>query len=459
MARDTSVALRSSLESIDWIGDANAANKTVCALCQRSFHFLRRRHICRVCQSGFCKQCLSKKPPSKSALSGTFAKCCLECAAQQSAPATPQEVEEESSEAIEERRRLEVLHTALDAISLRRNAFQHGLDALCQFAANAFKSEIVAVTFMEANVHVFQAAVGLRQLPCLPRSDALCDCVVDSKSLKVCLDLGAAPHFQTNPFVASRDVLFYAGAPILISGCAIGTVCLMAASPRTHWTTVESDLLRSLAYILATQLLHVPAPPLLSPRRCSVPRDCYQPSEVDVRSSAHRSFSRGSATYSPHSRSTSASFMLDPSDWVPNHVRSGCRVCQLKFRFPLRRKHHCRMAVYIRVCLECRTPRALLHSPAFSPKIRLVHGSPADTYPSWAKDDGLQPYAMQRTSILYDNNRKLEALASAFAELVYAPAPYLTPSSDAMGLWMTIGEKEARQTIERHLGELLWPRC
>ena len=258
-----------------------------------------------------------------------------------------------------------MLHTALDVMSLRPEAFQQGLDALCHFAADAFQSPIVAVTFMEANVHVFQAAVGVRNLPCLPRVDALCNVAITSKHLNVrrlaiassCVlhnrfrstsTWRAAPtKYATNSFVMAHGIQFYAGAPILVNDAAIGTVCLMGPSPRRLWTDMETDLLLLLARLVAAELLNVPPIGRLPRRNCATPREMLlRGSEAENNAHARTlSQARTSAMLSPrpHSFSSASSLMLDPRDWVPNHARSGCRVCRRKFSFPFRRKHHCRM--------------------------------------------------------------------------------------------------------------------
>ncbi|EQC42628.1 hypothetical protein, variant [Saprolegnia diclina VS20] len=379
-----------------------------------------------------------------------------------------------------------MLHTALDVMSLRPEAFQQGLDALCHFAADAFHSPIVAVTFMEANVHVFQAAVGVRSLPCLPRADALCNVAITSKHLNVYVDLAAAPtKYATNSFVLAHGVQFYAGAPILVNDAAIGTVCLMGPSPRRQWSDMETDLLLLLARLVAAELLNIPPMGRVPRRNCATPREMLllRGSETENHTAHARTLSqaRTSAMLSPrpHSFSSASSLMLDPRDWVPNHARSGCRVCRRKFSFPFRRKHHCRMcgevvcngcsrlrpfvlplqshSVQIRICSECHVSRPP-DVPTFSPNIRLVHASPtADDYLVFARDDALLSMCpKQRASTMYHNSLEVEKLARAFAELVYAPTAYLTPASDAMGMWMTLPTPEARRTIQHLLSDLLF---
>ena len=115
-------------------------------------------------------------------------------------------------------------------------------------------------------------------------------------------------------------------------------------------------------------------------------------------------------------------------------------------------------SVQIRICSRMPREPATGRTDVLAQTSRLVHASPtADDYLVFARDEALLSMCpKQRASTMYHNSLEVEKLARAFAELVYAPTAYLTPASDAMGMWMTLPTPEARRTIQHLLSDLLF---
>src|SRR5690606_42086037 len=76
---------------------------------------------------------------------------------------------------------------------------------------------------------------------------ATCAHVVGMAEAVVVPDLAKAPRFAANPYLRSKGLRFYAGAPLrLRRGGAIGTLCLLDTEPR-EFSERDMKLLQSMA--------------------------------------------------------------------------------------------------------------------------------------------------------------------------------------------------------------------
>ena len=126
-------------------------------------------------------------------------------------------------------------------------------DAIARLAASQTGCAIAAVSLVDSERQWFKSAVG--PLPReAPRRGAFCDRAIRSADLLVVRDARAKPDFATHGLVAETGVRFYAGAPVLLNGHRLGTVCVMDTTPRR----LDEAAIRGLSDLaeLAGQLLH-----------------------------------------------------------------------------------------------------------------------------------------------------------------------------------------------------------
>jgi diguanylate cyclase (GGDEF)-like protein len=89
-----------------------------------------------------------------------------------------------------------------------------------------------------------------------PREISLCaHAILDPENLTVVDDLVEDARFADNPLVAGgAGVRFYAAAPLVVQGHALGTICVADRSPRSGLTEEQAKALRALARQVVAQL-------------------------------------------------------------------------------------------------------------------------------------------------------------------------------------------------------------
>lgn len=152
------------------------------------------------------------------------------------APAVPED-EAERLRDIEELKALELDSEKLDAITSR--------------LAEAFGVPVSLLNIVDADSQQWRSQVGLPdELAAAgksPRETSICGHVVAEKELLVVEDALKDPRFAKNPFLLEHGIRFYAGAPLETRrGHAIGSLCVIDASPRTV-TDEQRALLSSAA--------------------------------------------------------------------------------------------------------------------------------------------------------------------------------------------------------------------
>lgn len=118
-------------------------------------------------------------------------------------------------------------HHILDTSPDRR------FDLIAESAAHLYQAPIALVTFLDGKRQWFKAAVGLT-LRETPRDVSFCTHALAALDVMVVPDAAHDPRFRDNPLVTGApQVRFYAGAPIITRGYALGTVCVLDRQPRT----------------------------------------------------------------------------------------------------------------------------------------------------------------------------------------------------------------------------------
>lgn len=178
-----------------------------------------------------------------------------------------------------EARRLHELHRhqILDTPPDRR------FDLIAASAARLYQTPIALVTFLDGTRQWFKAAVGLN-LHETPRGVSFCTYALAALDVMVVPDAAHDPRFRDNPFVKSEPyVRFYAGAPIITRGYALGTVCVLDRQPRTL-PAQELWALARLAGLVGELLEHDTAGTPFTP----APRPAHPPAACVVVDAAGR---------------------------------------------------------------------------------------------------------------------------------------------------------------------------
>ena len=119
-------------------------------------------------------------------------------------------------------------------------------DAIARLAASLIGCPIALVSLVDEHRVWFKARVGAK-IHEVPSDAAFCVQALASDEVFVVLDASVDARFAAHPTVAGAPRLrFYAGAPISVAGCRIGTVSVM--SPEVHGLSLrDREVLKDLA--------------------------------------------------------------------------------------------------------------------------------------------------------------------------------------------------------------------
>ncbi|HEY1392239.1 MAG TPA: ATP-binding protein [Methylibium sp.] len=132
------------------------------------------------------------------------------------------------------------------------------LDALAESAARLLGCPAGFITLIDSDQQWIKAGYGLQTATqTLPREISFCTHLVSSQAdvLEV-PDASLDARFADNPFVAGEPhVRFYAGAPLPVDGCNVGTLCVIDFRPR-RLSEDDRRSLRRLAQAASELLEH-----------------------------------------------------------------------------------------------------------------------------------------------------------------------------------------------------------
>lgn len=166
-----------------------------------------------------------------------------------------------STRAQTEQRRLAALHRRLVLDTPSEPVF----DDIAALARDLCQVPVAGVAFLDRERNWFKAMTGtpLRESP---REISFCREVVEASAPLVLPDVRKDARFVDNPLVTGAAALrAYAGAPVVLDGYALGTVCVFDVEVRRFSTTQISGLER-LARLAATALVARTVRPTLSQR-------------------------------------------------------------------------------------------------------------------------------------------------------------------------------------------------
>lgn len=146
-------------------------------------------------------------------------------------------------------RREEYRLEVLNGLELLESAPDPELDALVELTAGFFSVEICLISLVDAERQWFKARHGLDACE-TPRDPAFCAHAILGDEPLVVLDATQDARFAGNPLVTGAPfVRFYAGAPLVFQGVAIGTICVIDTTPRAAFTTDNVRHLRQFAQL------------------------------------------------------------------------------------------------------------------------------------------------------------------------------------------------------------------
>lgn len=146
--------------------------------------------------------------------------------------------------------RLEVLRGLRLLDSLPEPEF----DNLAELAAAFFSTKYALISLVDAHRQWFKASFGLDVCE-TPRAPSFCGHAIAEREPFIVLDAAKDARFAANPLVIGAPfVRFYAGAPLVFQGAAIGTLCIIDAAPRVAFDAKSVRHLRQFAQ-LAEELI------------------------------------------------------------------------------------------------------------------------------------------------------------------------------------------------------------
>lgn len=122
-------------------------------------------------------------------------------------------------------------------------------DELANIAATVFDVPIALVAFADPNRIWFKSNVGLKVSE-VPREVTICHHTIQQSTVLVVSDALKDSRFVCNPLVKAVGLRFYAAAPILKDGYALGVVCIVDRKPR-EFSKSQLTILQSLATLAA----------------------------------------------------------------------------------------------------------------------------------------------------------------------------------------------------------------
>jgi CheY-like chemotaxis protein len=131
-----------------------------------------------------------------------------------------------------------------------------GFDRITSLAAKLFDVPICIVSLVDLNRQWFKSAVGLAA-PETHRNLAFCSYTVLENSPDVFVVLNALedPRFCNNDLVTGPpNVIFYAGAALIVDGQKLGSLCLIDNKPKTSFSLHQKKVLLDLGALVAKQL-------------------------------------------------------------------------------------------------------------------------------------------------------------------------------------------------------------
>ncbi|WP_192182287.1 HWE histidine kinase domain-containing protein [Mesorhizobium amorphae] len=161
------------------------------------------------------------------------------------APALPAEV----FDAVTAPDRLAVLH-GLDALD---TAADPDFDRISGLAAAVMQAPVALITLVDAERQWFKSCIGFDETETATEISFCAHAIAAGDEPMVVADATLDPRFAGNPLVTGQHhVRFYAGAPMVVAGTRIGTLCVLDRKPHAFPSAAKLEQLKALAGLAAS---------------------------------------------------------------------------------------------------------------------------------------------------------------------------------------------------------------
>lgn len=115
------------------------------------------------------------------------------------------------------------------------------------------QAPIALVTLVDLERQWFKSCFGLDQTETATDISFCAHAIAAGDDPMVVTDATTDPRFKTNPLVTGKHhVRFYAGAPMVVAGARIGTLCVLDRKPHAYPSGAKLDQLKTLASLAAS---------------------------------------------------------------------------------------------------------------------------------------------------------------------------------------------------------------
>jgi GAF domain-containing protein len=123
---------------------------------------------------------------------------------------------------------------ALARLAILDTGPEDSYDRLVLLASQVCDAPMALISFVDAERLWFKSRVGLDVCE-ISRDDGFCSfAIYTPDAVMVVPDMQLDPRFADHPLVAGPPhIRFYAGAPLLVDGLPVGTLCVNDLRPRT----------------------------------------------------------------------------------------------------------------------------------------------------------------------------------------------------------------------------------
>jgi len=136
----------------------------------------------------------------------------------------------------------------LDRLRILDTPPEPQFDDLARLAATVCAAPIALISLLDRDRQWFKAHIGLQTRE-TPRGYAFCEHAIrQPEQVTIVSDATQDERFAANPLVtAAPRIRFYAGAPLVSAGQALGTLCTIDSAPRRGLDAWQLDTLQFLA--------------------------------------------------------------------------------------------------------------------------------------------------------------------------------------------------------------------
>lgn len=142
----------------------------------------------------------------------------------------------------------------LESLSLLDSAPDKNFDRINLLTQKIFNTPIAAVTLLDSDRQWFKCVVGLDEDE-TSRDVAICNYTIAQESIFEVTDLSEHPELRNNPLVSGEPHLrYYAGAPLVVKGFKLGSLCILDFAPRSPLSERERSILTDLAALVVREI-------------------------------------------------------------------------------------------------------------------------------------------------------------------------------------------------------------